>query len=122
MATDEPMFLSRRPDALPLYEELRDKPLTECPDITLKVQKSLITFKAQYSFAFVSLRRMKSCPEVFFILSFGLSHRMDSPRIAMAAELYPGRRTHHVAVSEAEQPDTELMGWLQETRDFALVK
>ena len=47
---------------------------------------------------------------------------MDSPRIAMAAELYPGRRTHHVAVSEAEQPDTELMGWLQETRDFALVK
>lgn len=66
MAADEPMFLSRRPDALPLYEELRDKPLTECPDITLKVQKSLITFKAQYSFAFVSLRRMKSCPEVFF--------------------------------------------------------
>lgn len=92
------------------------------PDTALKVQKSQITFRARYGFAFVSLRRMKGCPEVFLILSFGLSHRLDSPRIAVAVEPYPNRWTHHVILSEVGQLDSELMDWLQEAHDFALTK
>ena len=35
--------------------------------------------QARYGYAFVSLRRMKGCPEVFIIVSFGLARRLDSP-------------------------------------------
>lgn len=62
MTADELMFFNTMPGILPLYEILRDRLLTECPDTTLKVQKSQITFKAKYGYAFVSLRRMKGCP------------------------------------------------------------
>ena len=67
MTSDERMFFNTTPGALPLYEVLRNKLLTECPDTTLQVQKSQITFKVKYGYAFVSLRRMKGCPEVFLI-------------------------------------------------------
>ena len=122
MTADELMFFNAMPGALPLYEALRRKLLTACPDTTLKVQKTQITFRAKYGYAFVSLRRMRGCPEVFMIVSFGLSHRLDGPRIAAAVEPYPGRWTHHTIVSEAKQLDGELMGWLREAHDFALVK
>ena len=122
MTTDELMFFNTMPGALPLYEALRQKLLAEFPDATLKAQKSQITFKARYGFAFVSLRRMKGCPEVFMIVSFGLSHRLSSPRVAVAVEPYPNRWTHHVIVWEEGQLDDELMGWLREAHDFALTK
>ena len=122
MTSDERMFFNTTPGALPLYEVLRNKLLTECPDTTLQVQKSQITFQVKYGYAFVSLRRMKGCPEVFLIVTFGLSHRLDSPRIAAAVEPYPNRWTHHTIVSEPDQLDGELMGWLREAHAFALVK
>ena len=122
MTPDELMFFNAMPGALPLYKSLRDKLLAECPDTTLKVQKSQITFKAKYGYAFVSLRRIGGCPETFITVSFGLSHRLDSPRIAVAVEPYPNRWTHHTIVSAAEQLDGELMSWLREAHDFALVK
>ena len=122
MTSDELMFFNAMPGALPLYELLRGRLLNQCPDTTLKVQRSQITFKAKYGYAFVSLRRMKGCPEVFMIVSFGLSYRVDSPRIAVSVEPYPNRWTHHTIVSEAAQLDDELMGWLREAHEFALVK
>ena len=122
MTTDELMFFDPMPGALPLYEALRREILSGMPDTAIKVQKSQITFSARYGFAFVSLRRMRGCPKVFLIVTFGLSHRLDSPRIAIAAEPYPNRWTHHVIVSQPEQIDHELMGWLREAHDFALIK
>jgi len=88
----------------------------------VEVKKTQITFRERYGFAFVSLRKMKGCPEVFIIVSFGLSRRLDSPRIHIAVEPYPNRWTHHVIVASVEEIDDELMGWLTEAHDFALVK
>ena len=122
MTADEFLFFNIMPNALPLYEILRSKLLTECPNTSLKVQKPQITFKAKYGYAFVSLKRMKGCPEVFIIVSFGLFHRLNSPRIAIAVEPYPNRWTHHMIVFEAEQLDDELIGWLREAYDFAQTK
>ena len=67
-------------------------------------------------------KRMKGCPEVFMIVSFSLSHRLESPRIALAVESYPGRWTHHMIISEMGQIDDELLDWLREAHDFALTK
>ena len=122
MTTEELLFFDPMPRALPLYEILSGKLLAAFPNVTVKVQKTQITFREKYGFAFVSLRRMKGCPEVFLIVSFGLSHRLDSPRVAVAVEPYPNRWTHHVIVSDESQIDVELMGWLREAHEFSLTK
>ena len=52
------------------------------------------------------------------MVTVGLPYRLDSPRVVAASEPYPGRWTHHVLVTEADQIDEELMGWLREAWDF----
>lgn len=122
MTSDELFFFNAMPDALPLYMALSERLLAAFPDTAVEVKKTQITFREKYGFAFVSLRRMKGCPKVFIIVSFGLSHRLDSPRVHMAVEPYPSRWTHHVIVQSAKEVDGELMGWITEAHDFALVK
>lgn len=122
MTSDELFFFNSMPDALPLYAALTEKLLAAFPHVAVEVKKTQITFREKYGFAFVSLRRMKGCPQVFIIVSFGLSHRLDSPRIHMAVEPYPNRWTHHVIVQHAEEVDGELIGWLAEAHAFSLVK
>lgn len=122
MTTDELLFFDAMPGALPLYEQLSQKLLAAFPGVTVKVNRTQITFWERYGFAFVSLRRIRGCPEVFLILSFGLGYPLRSARVAAAVEPYPGRWTHHVIVSEQAQIDEELMGWLREAHEFALTK
>ena len=122
MTTDELMFFNTMPGALPIYEELTRRLLSAFPDTRVKVQKTQITFAARYGYAFVSLRRIRGCPEVFLILTIGLERRLGSPRVAIATEPYPGRWTHHIIVSAPEEIDGELMGWLRRAHDFALTK
>lgn len=122
MTSDELFFFNAKPEALPLYAVLAERMLAAFPNVTVEVRKTQITFREKYGFAFVSLRKMKGCPEVFIIVSFGLSHRLDSPRIHIAVEPYPNRWTHHVIVADVEEIDDELMGWLTEAHNFALVK
>ncbi len=121
MSQDELLFFDPMPGALPLYDALRTH-LTALPGVEVKVAKSQITFKARYGFAFVSLRRMKGCPEVFLILTLGLGRRLSSPRVAVAVEPYPGRWTHHFIISDLGQLDAELLGWIAEAHTFAQVK
>ena len=53
------------------------------------------------------------------LATLGLGRRVEHPRILQAVEPYPGRWTHHVLVTEADQIDEELMGWLREAWNFA---
>ena len=122
MTSAELFFFNAKPEALPLYAAFAEQVLAAFPNVTVEVKKTQITFRERYGFAFVSLRKMKGCPEVFIIVSFGLSHRLDSLRIHMAVEPYPNRWTHHVIVTDVKEIDEELMGWLTEAHDFALVK
>ena len=122
MTSAELLFFKDRPEALPLYVALAERMLTAFPNVTVEVKKTQITFRKRYGFAFVSLRKMKGCPEVFIIVSFGLSYRLDSPRIHIAVEPYPNRWTHPVIVADVNEIDDELMDWLTKAHDFALVK
>ncbi len=122
MSPEEVFFFQPMPGALPLYLALSEQMMARFPNAAVSVQKTQITFRERYGFAFVSLRRMKGCPEVFLILSFGLSHRLDSPRILAAVEPYPNRWTHHVLIQREDELDEELMGWLEEAHTFALTK
>ncbi|KAF5045073.1 hypothetical protein DSECCO2_485080 [anaerobic digester metagenome] len=69
MTSDELFFFNTKPRALPLYAALAERMLAAFPNVTVEVKKTQITFRERYSFAFVSLRKMKGCPEVFIIVS-----------------------------------------------------
>ena len=91
----------------------------------IKVQKSQITFYNKHLFACVSYARVRKkaqLPPCYIVVTVGLARRVESPRIAVATEPYPGRWTHHIVVSSLEEIDDELMGWIKEAAAFAAAK
>lgn len=114
-------FFDGKPLELALYEALFRHLEVEFPDASVRVQKSQISFYGRHLFSAASLpvRRKKSWPEHCIVLTVGLSHRLDSPRVAVATEPYPGRWTHHILISDKAQIDGELLDWLREAWDFA---
>lgn len=122
MNTDLLSFFDRHMDALPLYEALEHKITEEIENVRIKVQKSQISFYSRHLFACVSfarVRKKKDCPAVWIVLTLGLDHRLDSPRIEVATEPYPGRWTHHLLISEPNEVDEELLSWIKEAAAFS---
>ena len=116
-------FFERAPGAIPLYEAFAEKICAAFPDVTIKIQKTQITFAARYGFAFVSLPRSKKIgPAGSVVISFGLSREVRSPRIFATVEPYPNRWTHHLLLRSPADIDGELMAWVKEAHDFALTK
>ena len=114
-------FFAKKPESLPLYEQLEHRIQSEIQDVSVKVQKTQISFYNRHMFAMASppVRRRKEWPKEFMMVSFGLSYQVDSPRIAMSAEAYPNRWTHHVLVESAEAIDGALLGWIDEAYRFS---
>lgn len=117
-------FFDGKPRELALYQHLETQMELLVPETSVKVQKSQISFYGRHLFAAASLplRRRKTWPEECILVTFGLGYRLDSPRIAAAAEPYPGRWTHHVVVSQEEQVDGELLDWIREAYAFSQSK
>ena len=121
MSADELLFWDRWPRLLPLYELLRERLMSAYPEMKIKVSKSQISFYNRHMFAMASppVRRRKTWPKEFMMVSFGLSYQIDSPRIAMSVEAYPNRWTHHVIVESPEDIDRTLLGWIHEAYLFS---
>lgn len=117
-------FFDGHPLELSLYQALFSRLDRLCPDASVKVQKSQISFYCPRLFATASLpaRRRKKWPERCLVITFGLEHQLESPRVAVAVEPYPNRWTHHVLVAREGQIDDELLGWLEEAHRFAREK
>lgn len=123
-ASDTLFFFDGRPLELELYRRLFQCMEADFPEASVKVQKTQISFYGRHLFAAVSLpvRRKKDWPAHCIVVTIGLSHRLDSPRVAVAVEPYPNRWTHHVLISEERQIDRELLGWLGEAYEFSQSK
>lgn len=104
MNADVLRFFDQNPEALPLYEVFEKKVLEEVEEIEVKVRKA------------------KERPKTYIVVTFGLNHKVESPRIDGATEPYPGRWTHHVLISSEEEIDEELLGWVKEAEEFAVRK
>ena len=119
--SDVLFFFDGKPLELALYETLFRHLDAEFPDASVRVQKSQISFYGRHLFGAASLpvRRKKSWPEHCIVVTIGLSHRLDSPRVAVATGPYPGRWTHHILISDEIQIDGELLDWLREAWEFA---
>lgn len=125
MNNDILFFFDKRLQALPLYEALEKRIFTEINNVTVKVQKTQISFSNRHNFAFVSflpIRKVRERPKNYIVVSFGLNRKLDSTRIDAATEPYPNRWTHHILISTAEEIDDELMGWIKEASVFSASK
>ena len=114
-------FFGEKTMEVALYETLIERLTQALPEMTARVQKSQISFYGRHLFGAASLpiRRGKDWPERCLVVTVGLARRLDSPRVAVAVEPYPGRWTHHVLIERPDQIDAELIGWLREAYAFA---
>ena len=114
-------FFNGRTQELALCEALFRRLDGLFPEGTVRVQKSQISFYGRHLFGAASLpvRRKKNWPEHCLVVTLGLGRRLDSPRVAVAVEPYPGRWTHHLLLTEENQIDAELLEWFQEAWNFA---
>ncbi len=116
------LFFDGRPAELSLYERLFGLLDGQgLPNLSVRVQKSQLSFYGRHLFAAASLplRRKKEWPKECILVTVGLNRKLDSPRVAVAVEPYPGRWTHHIPVSEPEELDGELLSWLLEAYEFS---
>lgn len=113
-------FFDGKPVALSLYQMLYRHIASAFPGASVKVQKTQISFYDKHLFLAVSLPRRKR--EGGILATIGLPYRLESPRVAVAVEPYPNRWTTHIPVTEEEQIDGELLGWIREAHNFALYK
>lgn len=125
MDTDTLLFFDPQPAALPLYEALEARILAEIQPVRIKAQKSQISFYNRHLFgcvSFLRVKKKKELPDPYLVVTFGLEHPVESPRIVVATEPYPNRWTHHLILSRPEEVDDELMAWLKEAADFSARK
>ena len=123
--TDTLMFFNQHPDSLPLYEAFEDILFDSFPIVEKRVQKTQITFSNRHVFACVSfarVRRKAELPKGYLVVTLGLPAPLNSERVAVQTEPYPGRWTHHIVVSRPQELDEELLSWIQEAYDFADAK
>ena len=111
--------------AWPIYEAFAEKLYEEFPDTRKRVQKTQITFFHRHVFACVSFARVKrkaELPTRYMVITLGLPAPLDSERIVVKTEPYPGRWTHHIVVSTPEELDEELFSWIKNAYTFADAK
>lgn len=122
---DALMFFDQHMDILPLYQAFEELLFDSFPVVNKRVQKTQITFSNRHVFACVSfacVKRKAELPMRFIVITLGLPAPLDSERVAVKTEPYPGRWTHHIVVNKPEELDEELLSWVREAYDFAAVK
>ena len=89
------LFFDGAPEGFALYAELERRILAAHPQVTVKVQKTQITFSARFGFAWFWLpdRRVKGCPEAKLMVSFawtiGWNPRASSQRWSLTPTAGP---------------------------------
>lgn len=120
----ERLFFGSYPDMLPIYEKMMEWLDNTYGNVAVKVGKTSLSLRNRYVFASVSLpwRKVKGWPERYLLLSVGLSHKKESPRVRVSTEPYPNRWTHHILLESLEDLDDDLWEWLAEAYAFAATK
>ena len=122
---DTQMFFWEHQNAVELYRYLEELLYDIFPVVNKRVQKTQITFFNKHVFACVSFARVKrkaELPEGYLVLTLGLPYPLDSGRLAVKSEPYPGRWTHHFVISRKEELDDEMITWIREAYAFAEMK
>ena len=99
---DTLLFFNEHPEALPIYGHFEEAIYSRFPVVNKRVQKTQIGFSNRHLFTCVSFARVKrkaELPDPFLVVTLGLPEPLESKRVAVKSEPYPGRWTTHI-VSE----------------------
>ena len=113
---DTLLFFDAHRDALPLFAALEETIFERFPEAKKRVQKTQITYYHRHVFACVSFARVKrraELPEGWLTLTLGLPYPLESGRVAVKTEVYPGRWTTHFVIGSKEELDGN--GWNRPT-------
>ena len=116
------LFFEGHEDALPLYLLFEERLYATFPSTHKRVQKTQITFVNRHVFACVSFARVKrkaELPSPYLVVTLGLPYPLESNRVAVKTEPYPGRWTTHLVVGTPEELDDELFCWVEQAYGFA---
>ena len=119
---DELFLFEGRLGAVPLYEAFAGELFKSFPGTSIRVQKSQINFSNRHVYACVSFARVKKkaeLPDPYIVVTLGLSNPLDSPRVAVKTEPYPGRWTAHIVVGSQDELDREFWGWVDQAYEFS---
>ena len=119
------LFFENHQSAYPLYEAFERKLQEQLPETSVRVQKTQITFSNRHVYACVSFLRVKKkaqLPDPYLVITLGLSYPLESARVAVKTEPYPGRWTTHIVVGSPEEIDEELLRWVRQAYDFSAGK
>ena len=119
---DTMMFFNEHPKAVPLYECLEEAIYSMFPVVNKRVQKTQISFSNRYIFTCVSFARVKrkaELPDPFIVVTLGLPYPLESERVAIKTEPYPGRWTTHIVIGNIDEIDEELLVWIRQAYAFA---
>ena len=119
---DESSFFQNMPWGEAIYLALKESILNSFPLLDVRVQKTQITLSNTRVFSCASFMRvMKKNEEKgpYLVLTLGLSHPLNSPRVKAMSEPYPGRWTVHIPLYKPEDVDEEVMEWVKEAYSFA---
>lgn len=122
---DTLQFFAGHSSAVPIYRTFEQELLKRFPDISVKVQKTQISFSGGSIFACVSFLRVKKkreLPDPYLVITLRLSYPLESHRVAVKTEPYPGRWTTHIVVGSADELDEELFQWVKQAYDFSVRK
>lgn len=118
-------FFDGHSSAIPIYRALEQELFNRFPEISVKVQKTQISFSSCSIFACVSFLRVKKkreLPDPYLVITLGLSYPLESNRVAVKTEPYPGRWTTHIVVGSEDELDEELFQWVKQAYDFSVRK
>ena len=118
-------FLRDNLEALPLYQKFEECVCSAIENVIIKTKKTQISFYNRHMFgcvSFTKVRKKSLRPDCYIVITFGLDHEIQSPRIDVATEVRPNRCTHHVLISDPSEIDDELMGWVKAASIFSDAK
>lgn len=125
MDQDALLFFDGHIGALPLYETFSEELLRQFPTTSTRVQKTQITFSDRHVYACVSFARVKKkaeLPDPYLVVTLGLPYPLNSDRVAVKTEPYPGRWTTHIVVGSPGELDGEFWLWVSQAHAFAMNK
>lgn len=117
-------FFHEHAEAFSLYEPFEAR-LLAFPGTSIRVQKTQITFSNRHVYAcasFLRVRRKAELPDPYLVLTLGMPYPLESGRVAVKTEPYPGRWTTHILLSRPDELDEELFSWVREAYDFSMNK
>lgn len=125
MDQDALLFFDGHIGALPLYETFSEELLRQFPTTSTRVQKTQITISDRHVYACVSFARVKKkaeLPDPYLVVTLGLPYPLNSDRVAVKTEPYPGRWTTHIVVGSPDELDGEFWLWVSQAHAFAMNK